>query len=106
MQTKTVYHYSSVKFDNFDIAKCDGFLFTSIKPEQVELLNEIGVSGANYCAKCQISFEETCGSDSNSNIEELLKDSEFDAVKCEYDGFTDYALIDNSKIKILEWIKL
>jgi len=104
--TTKAYHYSYESFDNFDLSKCDGFWFTDISPECEDMLIEIGAAGMNYVAICELDIEETLVGGENYDVEDQLLGTEFDALENIYDGFTDYALIDNSKIKVLEWIKL
>ena len=106
MTTLTVYHYSSVKFNRFDLSKCDGFWFTDIAPESPELLNEIGAAGSAFCAKCEITFDDEIINGDNYDVEDFLRSNDADCIVNNYDGFTDYALIDSSKIEIIEWIKM
>lgn len=42
MKTLIAYHYSDKCFANFDDSKSDGFWFTDISPDKIEMLNEIG----------------------------------------------------------------
>lgn len=102
----TAYHYSNKPFENFELPKRDGFWFTDIEPEDEEMLNEIGASSMNYVAVCELSFEESLVGGKNYDVEDQLAGSEYDALENRYDGFTDYALIDASKIKVLEWKKI
>jgi len=101
-----VFHYSSVKFDDFDNSKSDGFWFTSIAPHESEMISEIGASGAKFCAKCVITIENKLTEGRNYDIADLINEEECDGLIYKYDGFTDYAVVDNSKIQILEWIKM
>ena len=101
-----VYHYSSVKFDKFDLAKCDGFWFTDIAPDNEEMLNEIGANSSKYCAKCVIEIESPEFNGPNHDIEGFILDNDCDGIINRYEGFTDYVLIDNSKIQILEWLEV
>ncbi len=105
MSTLTAYHYSFKPFDEFDLSKCDGFWFTDIAPDS-DMLNEIGADCLFYVAVCELDIEESLIGGDNHDVEDQLKDSEYDALENIYDGFTDYALIDNSKITIKEWVKL
>jgi hypothetical protein len=100
-----VYHYSSKKFYEFDISKCDGFWFTDISPENKDMLDEIGASGSKYCAKCivEINNPESC---STYDVERFINGNGCDGIINRYDGFIDYAVIDSKKIKILEWIDI
>ena len=104
--TITAYHYSHSAFKNFDLSKCDGFWFTDIAPENEDMSMEIGAAGMSYVAVCELDVEETLIGGENYDVEEQLNGTEFDALENRYDGFTDYALIDDSKIKIVEWVKL
>ena len=106
METKIVYHYSFEPFDKFDITKADGFWFTTIKPNETEMLEEIGADCANYAAKCEISFDNPLLNASNYDVEKTLAGSEHDAIENRYEGYIDYALIDSEKIKIIEWSKI
>jgi len=104
--TITAYHYSSKPFDKFDISKCDGFWFTDINPGNTEMLEEIGASDLNYVAICELDINETLTNGDNYDVEDQLADTEYDALENSYDGFTDYALIDESKIEVIEWKKI
>lgn len=103
---KTLYHYSAVKFENFDISKCDGIWLTDISPDQTDLLEEIGASGMNYVAVCNADTENSIINGSNHDVELQLVDDDADCIENIYDGFTDYAFADASKVNIIEWIKL
>jgi hypothetical protein len=106
-EVKTVYHYSRIKFQSFDKDKSDGFWFTDIKPNDEDMLNEIGAAGASFCAVCEISFSnELSNSDDNDDVEQQLKDANADCIVNVFEEFTDYAMADKSKITILEWIEL
>lgn len=100
------YHYSSIKFEEFDNAKCDGFWFTSIAPTDTEMLNEIGAAGSKFCAKCILTIDDSEFNGVNSDVEQFLLDNNADSIINKYDGFVDYALADNTRIQILEWIQL
>ena len=51
-----LYHYAAKPFEVIDMAKCDGFWMTSIKPSQVDMLDEIGASGSSWVAVCNILY--------------------------------------------------
>ena len=106
METYTVYHYSSEKFDNFNADMCDGIWFTDIEPSDEELLNEIGANGAAFVATCEITInEETCNID-NYDVESQLAEAECDGSVQIYDGFNDYVVLSDDQVKIISWSKL
>ena len=100
------YHYSSKKFDYFDKNKCDGFWFTDIEPSDVEMLDEIGANGSNFVAKCIITINEELNEGNNYDVFESLESAKCDGMICLYDGFKDYAVLNNEQIEVLEWIEL
>jgi len=99
-----VYHYSNVKFDKFDSEKSDGFWFTSISPDQEEMLEEIGAAGYKYVAIVEIEINDPIFNGKNSDVAEQLEENEADGIINKYDGFTDYAVVNNDQIKIIEWL--
>ena len=100
------YHYTSKPFESFNAEKCDGIWVTTIQPEDTEMLEEIGAAGLEYCAVCEIDFDETLVDGSNYDVAEQLEGTEFDCIENRYDGFNDYAFSDASKVKIIEWVKM
>jgi hypothetical protein len=106
MTSIIVYHYSNQKFTDFDDSKCDWFWFTDISPENQEFLNEIGSTGAKFCAKCEISLKEEMRNGKNTDVFEQLDSEGCDLMINIYDGFIDYAARHNAQIKIIEWIEL
>ena len=103
---KTLYHYSTTKFESFDTSKCDGIWLTDISPEQTDLLEEIGANGINYVAICHADTENSVSNGSNYDVESQLANEDADCIENSYDGFTDYAFADSSKVQIIEWIEL
>ena len=119
---KTIaYHYTDTMFDFFDEKKADGFWFTTIDPS--DFLNaNIGNSGSGLCAVCEIVFNEDTAIknggnydifeaiDREPNCDAIVNDYDRpycdDAIVNDYDSYTDFALRNNSQIKILEWINL
>lgn len=106
METVTVYHYSDSKFKQFDFSKCDGAWFTDIAPEQKEMLNEIGAAGSKFVAKCEVSYSNEMINGSDSDVEDQLNAEGADAIINIYEGFKDYAVANNSQVKILGWTEL
>lgn len=104
-----VYHYTKEPFESFDLSKSDGFWFTTIKPSQLDD-SEIGCSECDYVAVCEIDFDNSLINHTAHDVYEVLSGSEYDALENIIDNgeieYTDYALIDSSKITILEWVKI
>ena len=101
------YHYSNHTFDSFDIAKSDGLWLTSIPPSDCSLLDQIGASGAKFCAKCEITFNDDTAivNGRNSDVfEQIDNEVGCDAIVNIYEGFKDYALRYNAQIIILDWV--
>lgn len=102
-----LYHYSSEKFDTIDMSKTDGFWMTTIAPLPAKMLEEIGASGINYVAICELEESDSVLlNGDNFDVEEQLESSSCDYIENRYDGFEDYAVAKADKVKIIEWVKL
>ena len=102
-----LYHYSSIKIENIDMNKCDGFWMTTIAPTETELLNEIGASGSKFCMVVEFDDSgEELANGSNDDVEEQLESEEADFMRNVYDGFSDYATCNTDLVKIIEIIEL
>ena len=108
-----LYHYAAKPFEVIDMAKCDGFWMTSIKPSQVDMLDEIGASGGSWVAVCELDTDNLEVADGNTNydVEDFMaQQADADYQICKYDGesgcFQDYAIVNPELVKIIEWIKL
>ena len=102
-----LYHYSSIKIENIDMNKCDGFWMTTIAPTETELLNEIGASGSKFCMVVEFDDSgEELTNGSNDDVEDQLESEEADFMRNVYDGFSDYATCNVNLVKIIEIIAL
>ena len=104
-----LFHYSAKPFEVIDMTKCDGFWMTTIKPEQTELLNDVGASGSSWVAVCELDADNLEVADGNTNydVEDFMaQQTDADYQICRYDGFADYAVVNPTHVKIIEWIKL
>ncbi len=108
-----LFHYAAKPFDTIDMTKCDGFWMTSIKPEQKEMLDEIGASGSSWVAVCELDTDNLEVADGNTNydVEDFMtQQPDADYQICRYDGeagcFQDYAIVNPELVKIIDWIKL
>ena len=102
-----LYHYSSVKIESIDLAKCDGFWMTTIAPNETDLLDEIGAAGSKFCMVVEFDDSgEELTNGSNYDVEEQLESEEADFMRNVYDGFSDYATCNVNLVKIIEIIEL
>lgn len=103
-----LYHYSNAKFDKFDTSKSDGIWLTTIAPNETELLNEIGAAGTQYVAKVVVDIEdlEALTNGDNYDVADQLSGSGYDYIKNIYDGFEDYAFLNQDNFKSMDWSKL
>ena len=102
-----LYHYSSMKIDNIDMNKCDGFWMTTIAPNETDLIDEIGATGSKFCMV--VEFDDSgdeLTNGSNYDVEEQLESEEADFMRNVYDGFSDYATCNVNLVKIIEIIEL
>lgn len=102
-----LYHYSSIKIENIDMNKCDGFWMTTIAPMETELLMEIGADGLEFCHVIEFDDSgEVLMNGSNEDIADQLESEKADYIQNNYDGFSDYATCNTDLIKIVEVIAL
>ena len=102
-----LYHYSSIKIENIDMNKCDGFWMTTIAPNETDLIDEIGATGSKFCMV--VEFDDSgdeLTNGSNYDVEEQLESEEADFMRNVYDGFSDYATCNVNLVKIIEIIEL
>ena len=102
-----LYHYSSTKIEDVDMNKCDGFWMTTIAPTETQLLMEIGADGLEFCHVVELDDSgEVLMNGSNEDVAEQLESEAADYMKNNYDGFSDFAVVNASLVKIVEIIKL
>lgn len=102
-----LYHYSSVKIESIDLAKCDGFWMTTIAPTEIDLLDEIGAAGSKFCMVVEFDDSgEELTNGSNDDVEDQLESEEADFMRNVYDGFSDYATCNTDLVTILEIIEM
>ena len=102
-----LYHYSSVEIKEIDLNKCDGFWMTTIAPNEIELLDEIGASGSKFCMVVELDDSgEELTNGSNDDVENQLETEGADFMRNIYEGFSDYAVCNISLVKIIETISL
>lgn len=100
---KVVYHGTNAKFDKFDSSKADGFWFTDNLSALTDDDGQIGAQGVNYIKKAYLKSDSLLTNGPNSDVDSI-KDDGYDGIKNNYDYGTDYCVLDDSQIRVIDEI--